>query len=82
MNVNKKAQPTIQQQQAKVAQLQRMIPGLPTSAAIQQINVTSGGANAMNTEAAKKKRKRKKKKKADGSSTGADEDGDDDQSAP
>jgi uncharacterized protein with WD repeat len=56
-----------QQQMMKAAQLQRMIPGLPNSAALQQITGQSA-------EAAKKKRKRKKKKKSTESSAVTTED--------
>jgi uncharacterized protein with WD repeat len=79
---NKKQQQQSSQnvQSAKVAQLQRMIPGLPTSSALQQVtgsNQSQSGSGS-GGDAAKKKRKRKKKSKKTGtpSDSGNDESAD------
>jgi translation initiation factor 2A len=60
-------------QMAKAVQLQRMIPGLPTSAAMKQVTGSGSPQNQQGSsaggDAAKKKRKRKKKNKKAGDST-------------
>jgi len=64
--------PSQSAQMAKVAQLQRMIPGLPTSAALKQVtgsNAQQQHGSSSGGDAAKKKRKRKKKTKKAGDGT-------------
>lgn len=67
--LTKTLSPQQQQQQAnaaKVIQLQRLIPGLPTSAALKQVQTTTPSPAtppSTSSDATKKKRKRKKKNK-------------------
>lgn len=58
-----------QQQAAKVAQLQRMIPGLPASAALKQVQATSGTSGTSAAPKKKRKRNKNKKKTSDGNAT-------------
>jgi translation initiation factor 2A len=70
---NKTQNPQQQQQAhaAKAVQLQRLIPGLPTSAALKQVQATSPSTTS--SEAKKKRKRKKKNKNANGVEVSSDE---------